>query len=90
MPRISQEKQNKIAEQIISLLYSSFPKTLFISSIAQEIARDEEFVKKLMEDLLKKNLVTKIDKNPAGFNYSRRSRWRLSTRAQQIYSSKLS
>jgi predicted transcriptional regulator with HTH domain len=89
MPIISQEKQNKIIEQILFLLYNSFPKSLFISTIAQEIARDEEFVKRLMDTLLKKHLVIKIDKNPKGFAYSRRSRWRLSTQAQQIYSSKI-
>lgn len=90
MPRISQEKQNKIIEQILSFLYTSFPKTSFISTIAREIARDEEFVKTIMDDLLKRNLVTKIDKNPKGFSYAKRSRWMLSARVQQIYSSKVS
>ena len=85
MPKISQQKIEKIYEQILFYLYSTFPKQLFTSDIARELARDEEFIKQLLKELEKKELVIKIDKNPQGFQYSRRLRWRISNKAHNIY-----
>ena len=46
--RLSKDKRDKIAEQVLSFLYHSFPKQLFTAEIAKEIARDEEFIKKIL------------------------------------------
>jgi predicted transcriptional regulator with HTH domain len=83
--KISNQKREKIYEQILALLYSISPKSIFISNISKEIARDEEFVKSLILDLNKKNLITEIKKNPKGKDYHKRSRWKLSDEAYQIY-----
>jgi hypothetical protein len=83
--KISLEKKEKIYEQILALLYSNSPKPLFIFNIAKELARDEEFVKSLLLDLKKKELVTEIKKNPKGENYTKRTRWTLSDKAYKIY-----
>jgi len=83
--KISNEKIEKISEQILSLLYSITPKSLFTSHIAKEIARDEEFVKKILLNLKTEKLVREIKKNPKGVTYLRRSRWRLSDEAYQAY-----
>jgi predicted transcriptional regulator with HTH domain len=85
MPKISDQKIEKISEQILFHLFSVFPKQVFTSDVAKELARDEEFMKKLLEKLEKKELVIKIDKNPQGFQYSRRLRWRISNKAYSIY-----
>jgi len=85
MPRISNEKVEKILEQILSYLYSVFPKQVFTVDVAKDLARDEEFIKKLLLDLEKKGLVLRIDKNPNGSSYSRRLRWRLSGKAHEAY-----
>jgi predicted transcriptional regulator with HTH domain len=85
MPRISEQKIEKISEQILSYLYSIFPKQIFTSDIAKELARDEEFMKNLLKELEKKELVVKIDKNSLGYKYSRRLRWRISNKAYEIY-----
>jgi len=85
MPKISQQKIEKISEQILSHLYSIFPKQIFTSEIAKETARDEEFTKKLLKKLEKKELIIKINKNPQGIKYSRRERWRISNKAHKIY-----
>ena len=85
MPQISKEKRDKIQEQILFLLYSVFPKQIFTSDIAKDLARDEEFIKFLMGELTKKELVVKIDKNSQGIKYKRRSRWRISNKAYEIY-----
>ena len=83
--KISNKKKEKISEQILALLYSTSPKTLFTSQIAEEIARDEEFVKKLLIQLREKKLVIEIKKNPQGIIYKRRARWRLSDPAYLSY-----
>ena len=83
--KISNKKREKISEQILALLYSTSPKTLFTSHIAEEIARDEEFVKKLLINLKEKKLVLEVKKNPQGIIYKRRSRWKLSDAAYLSY-----
>ena len=85
MPRISSQKIEKISEQILSFLFKTFPKQIFTSEIAQELARDEEFTKKLLIHLEKKKLIVRINKNPKGINYLRRLRWRISNKTYEIY-----
>ena len=85
---ISSEKREKISEQILAFLYTSSPKSIFTSHIAAELARDEEFMKKLLLELKKKNLVIEIKKNPSGKEYLRRSRWKLSDAAYAAYRSR--
>ena len=85
MPKISEQKIEKISEQILSHLYSIFPKQIFTSDVARELARDEEFTKFLLKELEKKELVIKINKNSSGYEYSRRLRWRISNKAYDIY-----
>jgi len=86
--KISKEKKEKILEQILMYLYTTNPQPVFTSKIAEEVARDEEYVKKLLLELRKKGLVVEIKKNPKGEDYKRRSRWRLSNKAYSIYKSK--
>jgi predicted transcriptional regulator with HTH domain len=86
MPQISKQKKDKISEQILFYLYQSFPRQLFTSDIAKEVARDEEFIKQIMIDLQKKELVIKVDKNSQGIIYQRRLRWRLSNKVHEAYS----
>jgi len=83
--KISNNKVEKISEQILSLLYSKSPNSLFTSDIARELARDEEFVKKILYDLRKNKLVVLITKNPKGKDYLRRQRWVMSDSAYKIY-----
>ena len=64
--KISQEKVKKIKEGILSFLFHSSPRAIFTSQIAAELARDEEFSKKLLSELKKDNLVVAIKKNPKG------------------------
>lgn len=85
--RLSKEKREKISEQVLSYLYHKYPAALFTADISRELARDEEFIKSLMLELKKKNLVVDIRKNPKGINYTRRIRWRLSNQAYYAYKS---
>jgi len=83
--KISNEKKEKISEQILNLLYLITPKPIFTYHIAKEIARDEEFVKKILLELKNKKLVIEIKKNPKGIPYLRRSRWKISDAVYQAY-----
>ena len=85
MPPISKQKRDKISEQILHYLYSVSPSAVFTSSIAENLARDEEFTKALLEDLEKNNLVIKVTKNHQGKDYERWQRWRLSENAYSTY-----
>lgn len=85
MPLISQQKKDKISEQILAHLFDVAPEAHFTSKISQEIARDEEFTKSLLQDLEKKKLIIKVKKNQAGVQYQRRERWRLSNSTFEIY-----
>jgi len=85
--RLSQEKKNKITEQILSFLYHSFPEQPFTAQIAREIARDEEFIKRLLFEIKEKNLVIPIRKNKKGEVFSKRLKWRLTNRVYDIYHS---
>ena len=83
--KISEKKKEKIFEQILACLYQSNLKSLFTSQLAQEIARDEEFVKKLLLELKEKKLIIEIKKSPKGSQYLKRSRWNLSDITYQTY-----
>ncbi len=85
MPIISEEKKEKISEQIIYYLYTIFPKQVFTAEVAKEIARDEEFTKKILINMGKRGLVIRVDKNPKGVKYELRLRWRISNKAHAAY-----
>lgn len=83
--RISVSKEEKIKESIIHLLFEHSPKALFTASIAQNLARDEEYIKKLLLALERKNFVVAVKKNPQGKSYRRRIRWLLDTKIYETY-----
>jgi predicted transcriptional regulator with HTH domain len=87
--RLSKEKRDKISEQILSLLYHSFPKSMFTAEIARDTARDEEFIKSILLELKDKNLLQAIKKNEKGLNFIRRIRWQLTPEAYKIYEQKV-
>jgi len=83
--KLSDLKIEKISEQILAYLYTQNPKAKFTSHIALELARDEEFIKKLLLNLKKKKLILEIKKNPKGENYFKRSRWKLTEETYESY-----
>ena len=85
MPQLSKQKKDKIAEQILHYLFTISPSPAFGASIARETARDEEFIKAILQDLESKKLVISINKNPKGIDYTKRRRWRLSNEAHSAY-----
>ncbi|MFA5173902.1 MAG: hypothetical protein WC438_01850 [Candidatus Pacearchaeota archaeon] len=86
--RLSQDKKNRIIEQILAYLYNVFPKQPFTAEIAREVARDEEFIKRILSDLKEKGLITDIKKNQKGIVFSRRLKWRLTQKVYDVYHQK--
>ena len=86
MPKLGQEKRDKISEQILNYLFTISPEPKFTSEIAKEIARDEEFTKSILQDLGQKKLIAEVNKNKNGVDYLKRQRWRLSNQAFEVYS----
>jgi hypothetical protein len=87
MSKISEEKEAKIMSEILQVLYSNSPKTLFTADVSKSITRDEEFIKRLLEELESKKLVVSVKKNSDGIDYKKRTRWRLSEKAYSTYKS---
>lgn len=85
MPRLSEKKKTKISEQILYYLFSCAPESKFTAEVAEEIVRDEEFVKDLLTKLHEKKLVILVSQNAAGVKYQKRQRWRLSNQAYAAY-----
>ena len=83
--RISEEKINRIKEEVLSLLFRNSPSALFTAEVAANLARDEEFIKRIMLDLETRGLVSSVKKNSNGADYIRRIRWRLTNTAFQAY-----
>ncbi len=84
--RISEQKIKKIKETILAFLFQNSPKSFYTFNIAQELARDEEFIKRLLYGLAKDGLVTKVEKNAKGIKYLKREKWRLTNKAFKAYS----
>lgn len=85
---LSQDKKDRIIEQILSFLYHTFPNQPFTAEVAREVARDEEFVKRILLELAEKSLVIPIKKNKKGEPFSRRLKWRLTSKVYDVYKSK--
>jgi hypothetical protein len=85
MPRISKSKQDKIKEAILLLLFQNSPKSLFTAKISQELARDEEYVKKILLKMETESMILSVKKNPEGIDYKRRLRWNLSEKVYNVY-----
>lgn len=83
--KISSSKKEKIKEAIIHLLFENSPKALFTATIAQAIARDEEFVKRLLLELESQKLVVQLKKNSRGKSYKKRTRWLLEPKVYKTY-----
>ncbi len=85
MSKISQEKENKIMSDILAVLFENSPRSLFTVEISRIIARDEEFIKRLLIELKNKRFIIAVDKNPRGKQYSKRIRWRISPKIYETY-----
>jgi len=85
MTRISKEKINTIKSNILSILYKNNLRALFTAEIAKIEARDEEFIKKILQEMKEQGFVNMVNMNQMGKIYSRRMRWRLNSQTYEAY-----
>ncbi len=76
MPRISERTRHRIAEQVLGLLLDKYPIPLTTREVADELVRDKEFVKKILEMLRSQGFVRTFAKK-TGATYSRWLKWQL-------------
>ena len=86
MSRLSQKNFQKIAEQVLGLLYERYPQGMSTSAIAGELGRDNEFCAKLMDFLHEKRYVALSRIAKSGKSYSEWKVWRLSSETHYKYS----
>ena len=79
MSKLSKRFIDKIKSDILQVLYESNLKPLYTKLIGDEIARDDELVMRLLNDLKKENVVKNVG------NYKRRKKWVLTNEAYNKY-----
>tara|TARA_Y100000310_G_scaffold159627_1_gene159315 strand:+ start:69081 stop:69335 length:255 start_codon:yes stop_codon:yes gene_type:complete len=79
MSKLSKRFIDKIKSDILQVLYESNLKPLYTKHIGDEIARDDELVMRLLNDLKKENVVKNVG------NYKRRKKWVLTNEAYNKY-----
>ena len=85
MSKISEKKMEKIKEGILSVLFDAGMRGMFTKQISDEIARNDEFVLKLLKDLEKQKIVKQINKTKKGADFVRRKQWTLTNKAYDTY-----
>ena len=85
MSQISQKKIEKIKEDIIATLFESGIIGLFTKQISDEIARNDEFILRLLKELETQKIVKQIKKTNKGTEFIRRKQWTMTNNAYNAY-----
>ncbi len=78
MSRISKKNFERIASDVASALYSHYPVPLTTRAVAREVARDNEFTKRVLLFLESRKIVLSVKKD-----YERWVKWKLSKAAKR-------
>lgn len=66
MSNISYQKKEKLKEEILRIIYESYPKFYYTYQIADHLIRDDEFVLNLLKELKEKALVVCLEESSGG------------------------
>ena len=75
MVKLSPKTLNLLKDDIISILYENQLKPLLTKEVANELRRDKEFTKTLLNELKQQDILAEVKKNNKGKNYIKRIRW---------------
>ena len=75
MVKLSSRILNLLKDDIISILYENNLNPLLTIEISNELRRDKEFTRRLLNELKEQGIITEIKKNNKGKNYLKRSKW---------------
>jgi len=85
--KISFKNEARIKEDVLRFLYDKYPEFHYTSVVSYEILRSNEFVLRLLNELMKEGLVSFIEeKGGRGI----RKKWRLKERVFEKYKELLS
>lgn len=84
MTRISKKREDKIKEEILSVLYENIT-GLSTYGIGEEILRDDEFTLRLLVEMRERGLVKNVTKSIRGKEYSAKKMWVLTKEAFEAY-----
>ena len=87
MSKISQEKIERIKEEILRILYENYPRFMYTNDVADAVVRDNEFTLSLLKELKKNNLLRNIEESK-GIKIKRK--WALTKIAHEKYKELLS
>ena len=87
MSKISQEKIERIKEEILRILYENYPGFMYTNDVADAVVRDNEFTLSLLKELKKNNLLMNIEQSK-GIKIKRR--WTLTKITHEKYKELLS
>ena len=79
MSKISNNKIEKIKNEILFILFENNLKGMYTKDVSDEIARDKEFVLKILKELESKNLVKNVLKHKV------RKKWIMTEKAYEAY-----
>ena len=82
MSKISQEKIEKLKEEVLRVLYEEYPQFKYTYQVSDIMLRDNEFILTLLNDLKKMNLVINIEESK-GKNIKKK--WSLTNAAYEKY-----
>ena len=82
MSKVSEEKREKLKEEVLRIIYEGYPSFLYTYQIAEHLIRDDEFILKLLKDLKEKNLLICLEES-SGNNIKRK--WGLKEEIYEKY-----
>ena len=82
MSKVSEEKREKLKEEVLRIIYENYPSFLYTYQIAEHLIRDDEFILKLLKDLKEKNLLICLEES-SGNNIKRK--WGLKKEIYEKY-----
>jgi len=85
MSKISEKKIKKVKEEILSVLFDSGMRGMFTNQISEEIARNDEFILRLLKEMEKQKIVKQMKKTKKGTEFIRRKQWTLTNKAYEAY-----
>ncbi|MBI2673121.1 hypothetical protein HYX19_02575 [Candidatus Woesearchaeota archaeon] len=84
MSKISNKNIEKIKNEVLYVLFESKLSGLFTKEIADEVARDDEFILGMLKEFEKNNII-KIVNPPSKTNFIRRKKWIMTEEAYKKY-----
>jgi predicted transcriptional regulator len=85
MSKLSQKTFDRVCENILSVLYERYPIPVSALELSEELARDNEFVSRVLVYLQGRKLVERVETGKSGEPYEKWVKWKLSKNVKNSY-----